>query len=78
MEGLTNEEEDLIFEIELEPFSIGRIIISNEIISLLNVRVIKIKINGNFELEQEISNQRHAKVVASTTKTTKFNVRSET
>jgi hypothetical protein len=54
MEGLTNEEKNIIFEIELELFSIGKITISNEIISLLNVKVIKIKINGKFELEQEI------------------------
>jgi hypothetical protein len=51
MEGLTNEEEDLIFEIDLELFSIGTIIISDETISLLNVGVIEIKINGESKLK---------------------------
>ncbi len=46
MEGLTNEEEDLIFEIKPELFSIGKINISYETISLLSVGIIKIKING--------------------------------
>jgi hypothetical protein len=54
MEGLTNEKEDLIFEIELELFSIGTIIISNETISLLNVVVSKIIINVQFKPKQGI------------------------
>jgi hypothetical protein len=37
MERLTNEEEDLIFDIELELFSIGIITFSEETISSLNV-----------------------------------------
>jgi hypothetical protein len=45
LEGLTNEEEDLIFKIKLELISIGAITISKEIISLLNIRVLKIIIN---------------------------------
>jgi hypothetical protein len=45
MEGLTNEEGYSIFEIKLELFSISIITISDEIISLLNVRIIDIKIN---------------------------------
>jgi len=55
--GLTNEEEDLIFEIQLDMFSIGTITISNETISLLNVRVLEIKINGKSEPKQGISYQ---------------------
>jgi hypothetical protein len=51
--GLTNEEEDLIFEIEPNMFSIGTIIISDETISLLNVGVLEIKINGEFEPKQK-------------------------
>jgi hypothetical protein len=43
MEGLIDEEEDLIFEIELELFSIGTITLSKETISLLNVGVLEIK-----------------------------------
>jgi hypothetical protein len=46
MEGLTNEEEDLISETKLELFSIGTITISDEIVSLLSVGVSKTIING--------------------------------
>ncbi len=67
MEGLTNEEEDLIFEIEQKLFSISIINILDEKISLLNVGVTKIRITGEFEPEQGISDQR-------VTKTIKFNV----
>jgi len=49
MEGLTNEKEDMIFEIEPKLFSISIINILNEKISLLNVGVTKIRINGEFE-----------------------------
>jgi hypothetical protein len=45
LEELTNEEEDLIFDIEPEPFPIGTITILEEIVSLLSIRVSKIKIN---------------------------------
>jgi hypothetical protein len=78
MEGLTNKDEDIIFEIEPKLFSIGTITISYETISLLNVRVIEIIINGKFKPKQRISYQGVAKVVVSTTKTTKFNVILET
>jgi hypothetical protein len=52
LEGLTNEEEDLIFKIELELFSIGTIIISKEIISLLSIGVLKIRINEESNPQQ--------------------------
>jgi hypothetical protein len=55
MKGLTNEEEDLIFETKLEVFSIHTITISDEIFSLLNVGITKIIINGESEPEQGIS-----------------------
>jgi hypothetical protein len=45
-----------MFAIKPKLFSIGTITISDETISLLNVGVIKIKINGESKLEQ-ISNQ---------------------
>jgi hypothetical protein len=45
LERLINEEEDLNFETELELFSIAIITISDEIISLFNVRMSKIRIN---------------------------------
>jgi hypothetical protein len=37
MEGLIDEEEDLIFETKLEVFSIGIITLLEEMVSLLNV-----------------------------------------
>jgi hypothetical protein len=46
MEGLTDEEEDLIFEIKPKLFSINTITISDETISLLNDGIRKIIING--------------------------------
>jgi hypothetical protein len=51
-------------------FSINTITISYEIVSFLNVRIIKIRIDGESEPEQGISYQRTVEVVASTTKTT--------
>jgi hypothetical protein len=69
LEGLTNEKEDLIFEIEPELFSIGTIIISKETISLLSIGVSKIKINEEPKPQQGKSNQEIAKVAPSTTKT---------
>jgi hypothetical protein len=53
--GLTYEEEDLIFEIEPDMFSIGTITILDETISLLSIGVLEIRFNGKFELEQGIS-----------------------
>jgi hypothetical protein len=71
MEGLIDEEEDLIFEIEPKLFSISIINILDEKISLLNVAVTKVRINGESELEQGISHQK-------VTKTIEFNVTLET
>jgi len=51
MEGLIDEEKDLIFEIEPKLFSIGTIILSKEMISLLNVGVLKIKNIEEFDPE---------------------------
>ncbi len=45
---------------------------------MLSVGVTKIKINGESKPKQRISDQGVAKVMASTTKTTKFNVKAET
>jgi hypothetical protein len=52
MEGLTDEEEDLIFEIEPKLFSIATITFSEKTISLLNVRVSEIKSNEEFNPKQ--------------------------
>jgi hypothetical protein len=57
LEGLTNEEEDLICKIELELFSIGTIIISKERISPLSIGVLNIKINEEFDPQQGTSDQ---------------------
>jgi hypothetical protein len=78
MEGLIDEEEDLIFETELELFSIGTITISDETISLLSVGVTKIKINGESEPKERISDKKTTEVMALTTKITKFNVKPKT
>jgi hypothetical protein len=47
LKGLTYEEENMIFEIELKLFSIGIITISDETISLLNIGISNITINKN-------------------------------
>jgi len=57
MEGLTNEEEDLIFKIDLEFLSIGTITILEEAISLLSIGMFKIKINEETDPQQGTSNQ---------------------
>jgi hypothetical protein len=49
MEGLVDEEKDLIFKTELELFSIGIIILSKETISL---SVSKMKSNHEYNLKQ--------------------------
>jgi hypothetical protein len=69
MERLTNEEEVLIFETELKLFSIGIIIILKEIVSLLNIRMLEIKINEESEPQQGTLYQGAIEVVPSTTKT---------
>ncbi len=52
LEGLIDEEEDLIFETKPVLFSIGTIIILKETISLVNVGVSEIRSNEEFDLEQ--------------------------
>jgi hypothetical protein len=56
LEGLTYEEEDLIFETKSKLFSISTIIISDEIVSLLSIGVSETRNNENFDLEQGTSN----------------------
>ncbi len=72
VEGLIDEEEDLIFKTRPKLFSISTIIISNEKISFLNFRVSKIKISEDSDLEQGTSDQIATKVVTSTTKPKDF------
>jgi hypothetical protein len=65
MEGLTYEEEDLVFETKPELFSIGTITLLEEIVSLLNVRMSEIRNIEEFDLKQGTSNQTTTKVVPS-------------
>ncbi len=51
MERLTNEKEDLIFKTKPKLFSIGTIILSKEMVSLLSVGVLEIRSNEEFDLE---------------------------
>jgi hypothetical protein len=69
LKGLIYEKEDLIFEIEPKLLSIGIITISDEIVSLLNIRISEIRINEEYELEQGVTYQRTLEIVSSTTKT---------
>jgi len=73
MEGLTYEEEDLIFEIERELISNGTITIY-ETVSLLNVGVSEIRNVEEFDLKQGTNDQRVAKVVPLTVKLEDFYV----
>jgi hypothetical protein len=57
MEGLTNEKEDLIFEIKPKLFSIGIIILSEETILLLSVEMLEIKSTMESNPKQGTSNQ---------------------
>ncbi len=76
LEGLTNEEED-IFETKPKLFSIGIIIVLDEIVSLPSIGVSEIRINEEYDPKQRTSNQRATEVVPSTTKPKDFYVRLE-
>ncbi len=77
LEGLIDEEEYLNFKIELELFSIGTIIISNEKNSLLSVEMPEIRISEESKPERRTSNQIVTKVVPSTIKLKDFYVKPE-
>ncbi len=77
LERLTDEKEDLNFETELELFSIGTIIISNEKNSLLSVGMSKIKISEESKPEKGTLDQMVTKVVPSTIKLEDFYVKPE-
>jgi hypothetical protein len=77
VEGLIDEEEDMIFKIGPKLFLINIIIISDEIISLLNVGVLKIRISEDFNLKQGTSKQIATEVGPSTTKPKDFYFRSK-
>jgi hypothetical protein len=57
LEGLTNEEEYMIFETNSKLFLISTITILEEIISLLSIRMLEIRINEKFEPQQGTPNQ---------------------
>jgi hypothetical protein len=75
MEGLINEDENLIFETKPKLFSIGIITISYEIVSLLNTKGSEVRVNGKCDLEQQALDQGTTKMVISTTNTIKFHVK---
>jgi hypothetical protein len=75
MEGLTNEKENLIFEIEPKLFSIATITLLEKIVSLLNVGVLEIKSIEEFDPNQKTLNQTTIEVVPSTVKSENFCVR---
>ncbi len=60
---------------KLNIFSIGTIIILDETISLPSIRISKVKVSGESDLEQETLDQGTIEVVLSTTNTTKFHVK---
>ncbi len=68
LEGLTYEEEYMIFETKPKLFSIGKITISNEIVSLLSVGVLEIRINEESNPKQGTSYHRAIEMVLSTIK----------
>jgi len=72
MEGLTNEKEDLTFEIELELFSIGIITLSEETIPWLNVGVSEIRSTKESNPEQKILDQTTTELVLSIVKKKNF------
>jgi len=75
MEGLTDEEEDLIFETKPKLFLIGTIIFSKETVLLLNVGVLEIRSTKESNLEQGTSNQLIVEVMSSTMRLEEFCVR---
>jgi len=75
MQGLIDEEKDLIFEIEPELFSIGTITLLEKIVSLLSVGVSKIRSIEESISKQRTSNQIATKVVPSTMKLEDFYVK---
>ncbi len=77
VEGLIDEEENLIFETKPKLFSIRTIIISDETISLLSIGVLEIRISTEYKLEQGTLDQRTLKVVPSTIKPEDFYVKLE-
>ncbi len=68
MQGLIDEEEDLIFETEPELFSIGTITLLEEIVSLLSVKVSEIRSIEEYDSKQRTLNQTTTKVVPSIVK----------
>jgi hypothetical protein len=75
MQGLTSEDEDLIFEIEPKLFPIDTITFLEETISLLSVEVPKIKSTKESYSKQKTLDQTSTKVVPSTMKSKDFCVR---
>jgi len=75
LERLTNEEEDMIFEIKLELFSINTIIILDETVSLLSVGMLEIRSIEKFNQGQRTLDHRVVEVMPSIIKSEDFYVR---
>jgi hypothetical protein len=77
MEGLTNDEEDLIFETELKLLLIGTITLLEETVSLSSVGVSKIRSIQEYDQKQRTLDQTTKEVMLSTMKSKDFCVRPE-
>jgi hypothetical protein len=77
MKGSTDEEEDLIFETELELLLIGTITLLEETVSLSSVGVSKIMSIQEYDQKQKTVDQTTKEVVLSTMKSKDFCVRLE-
>jgi hypothetical protein len=77
MEGLTNDEEDLIFETKLELLLIGTITLLEETVSLSSVGVSKIRSIQEYDQKQRTLDQTIQEVMLSTMKSKDFCVRPE-
>ncbi len=77
MEGLIDDEEDLIFETKPKLFSIGTIIFFKERISLLRVGVLKIRSTKEFDPKQGTLDQTIIEMVPPIMKSKDFCVKLE-
>jgi len=77
MEGLTNDEEDLIFETELKLLLIGTITLLEETVSLSSVGVSEIISIQEYDQKQRTLDQTTKEVMFSTMKSKDFCVRPE-
>jgi hypothetical protein len=77
MEGLTNDEENLIFETKLELLLIGTITLLEEMVSLSSVGASEIRNIQEYDQKQRTLDQTTKEVMLSTMKSKNFCVRPE-